>query len=325
MSDVSPAQHLADLSGAHIVARCLHVLADFGVADLLGETPASAAALAAGAGVDADALDRILRLVAAHGVFERAGDGYAHTPASRLLRTDHPQSLRALVRMRGSRAMWGGFTELASAARTGQPARSWPDLVAHFAEHPGEAAVFDEAMAAKSLRVVPAVLDAYDFGGFAVVADIGGGRGHFLHALLARHAHASGVLFDVPHVVAEATTSPRLRVVGGDFFAGGLPSADAYVLMDLLHDWPDGDAARILAAVRRVAPAHARVLIVETLVAETPGPHVGKTLDLIMLTITGGRERTPSEHGALLAGAGFRLVGVVPTATQYSIVEAVAR
>jgi hypothetical protein len=132
------------------------------------------------------------------------------------------------------------------------------------------------------------------------------------------------VLFDVPHVIEHAGSAEgaRMRLVAGDFFAGQLPAADCYVLMDLLHDWSDRDAAAILAAVRRAAPEHARVVIVETLVPESPGAHLGKTIDVIMLAVTGGRERTPSQHGALLAGAGFRLLRVVATAAQYSIIEA---
>ena len=322
----SAAEILTDLTNVHVVTRCLHVLADFGVADALGEEPATAAELAARTGMNADALERMLRLLAAYDVFVAEDKRYTHSPASRLLRSDHPQSLRPLVRMRALPAMWNGLTDLAHAARTGQPMRDWASLMSYFAAHPNEAAIFDAAMVAKSLRVVPTVVDAYDFSQFAVVADIGGGRGHLLQGILARNAETSGVLFDVPHVIANAASaaSPRLRLVAGDFFADALPIADAYVLMDLLHDWSDADVARILGAVRRAAPPHARVLIVETLVPEEPGPHVGKTLDIIMLAVTGGRERTPSEHGALLTAAGFRLQRVLPTASQYSVVEAVA-
>jgi hypothetical protein len=317
---------LAELSSGHILARCLHVLADFGVADALGERPTAVAELAARTGLNADALERMLRLASAHGVFAASAAGCEHTPASRLLREDHPQSLRALVRMRGSPSMWDAFTNLAQAARTGKPARDWASLVSHFATHPDEAAIFDAGMVAKSLRVIPAVLTAYDFSPFGVVADIGGGHGHLLRAILARHAAATGVLFDVPHVVEQVRGAPeaRVRLMAGDFFADELPVADGYLLMDLLHDWSDRDAAAILTAVRRAAPAHARVVIIETLVPESPDPHFGKTLDLIMLTVTGGRERTASEHGALLAGAGFRLLRVVATAVQYSIIEAAA-
>src|SRR5690606_2320305 len=153
--------------------------------------------------------------------------------------------------------------------------------------------------------------------------DIGGGRGHLLRAILER-VPASGILFELPHVIADTTGAKdeRLKLCLGDFFVDPLPVADAYLLMDVLHDWSNVDAKRILAAVRRAAPDHARVLIAETLVAETAGPHLGKTLDIIMLAVTGGRERTRSEYAALLADAGLRLERVVPTTSHYSIVEA---
>ena len=119
-----------------------------------------------------------------------------------------------------------------------------------------------------------------------------------------------------------APASERLRLVSGDFFVDPLPVADAYVLMEIIHDWPDEKAARILAAVRKAAPAHARLVIVEALVSEAPGPHFSKTLDIIMLAVTGGRERTPSEYDALLKAAGFHLERIVPTASRYWVVEA---
>jgi hypothetical protein len=322
-----PESVIKDLAIAHVLARCLHVVADFGVADALGDAPLSATELAERVGLDPDALARMLRLLAAGGVFAAGPKGYSHTAASRLLRGDDPRSLRALVRMRGLPIIWRGFTELEHAARTGQPTTDWPALVAYFASHPEEAAVFNEAMVAKSQVVIPAVLDAFAFDAFKVVADIGGGRGHLLQAILARAPDARGVLFELPHVIADAApaASPRLRLVAGDFFADAMPAADLYILMDLLHDWADEDAARILAALRRAAPRGGHVLVIETLVAEGPGPHFSKMLDILMLALTGGRERTPAEHARLLDGAGFRLERVVPTTAQYSIVEAVAR
>jgi hypothetical protein len=323
----SPENTIKDLAIAHVLARCLHVVVDFGVADALGDETLPAAELAERVGLDPDALARMLRLLAAHGIFAPGPGGYAQTPASRLLRSDDPRSLRALVRMRGLPIIWRGFTELEHAARTGRPTTDWPALVAYFASHPEESAVFNEAMVAKSQIVIPAVLDAFAFRAFKVIADIGGGRGHLLQAILARVPSSRGILFELPHVIADAASaaSARLQLVAGDFFADAMPTADLYILMDLLHDWSDEDAARILAGLRRAAPRDAHVLVIETLVADTPGPHFSKTLDILMLALTGGRERTPAEHARLLAGAGFRLERVVPTAAQYSIVEAVVR
>jgi hypothetical protein len=325
VSSIGQAQLVTDLARAHIAARCLHVVAAAGVADAIGEEPAGPDEIAAKTGLDPDAVERILRLLAAHGIFSETHDGYAHNEASALLRSDHPQSLRSYVRMTGSRGFWDRFTELEVAARTGRPSADYRELLARYERHPEEAAFFNAAMVSKSRRVIPAVVEAYDFGGCGVVADIGGGRGHLLDAILDRAAGVTGILFDLPQVAADAGTddSARRRVLGGDFFEDPLPRADVYLLMDLLHDWADADAARILEAVRRAAPANVRVLIIETLVPEAPGPHFGKTLDIIMLAVTGGRERTEQQYAALLSGAGLRLARVLPTSSEYSIVEAV--
>ena len=156
MDEVPPAQTLWSIINAHTLARCLHVVADFGLADAIGDRPATAAELAASIGMNADALGRMLRLLAAHGVFACEPQGYVHTPASRLLRSDHPQSLRSFARMIGTPVIWRGFTGLAHAAGTGKPATDWTDVIAYFAEHPAEASLFNQEMASKSSSVVPA-------------------------------------------------------------------------------------------------------------------------------------------------------------------------
>jgi hypothetical protein len=324
--DRPPARVVSDLAKAHIAARCLHVAASFGVADAVGAGAATPAEIGARTGLDADAVDRMLRLLAAHGVFAAERNGYAHNAASKLLRSDDPHSLRSYVRMTGMPSFWNRFTELDVAARTGRPSVDWRGLLDYLERHPDEAACFNAAMVAKSRAVLPAIADACDASRFETIADIGGGRGHLLEAMLERAPHATGILFDLPQVVAEARDAhplpARVAVVGGDFFKDRLPAADAYLLMDLIHDWSNADAARILAAVRAAAPPHARVLIIETLVPEAPGPHFGKTIDIIMLAVTGGRERTPAEYSKLLATAGLRLERVFATGSEYSIVEA---
>jgi hypothetical protein len=318
-----PAKLVSDLSRAHIAARCLHVIADCGAADAVGPDGATPAAIAAHTGLTADALDRMLRLLAAHGVFAHGPGGtYRHTPASATLRTDHPRSLRAYVRMGAMPAFWDRFTELAQTARAGRPRYDMAGLVEYYAAHPEESAIFNEAMVSKARTTLPAVAAAYDFDAFGTIADVGGGRGHLLKAILERAPRARGILFERPHVLADTEAAPRLTLTGGDFFADAVPEADLYLLMDVLHDWGDADAARILTAVRRSAQPQSHLLIIEALVPETPGPHFSKTVDVIMLAATGGRERTAAQHAALLAATGFRLTRVLPTAAQHSIVEA---
>ena len=322
----SPAQVVGDLAKAHIAARCLHVAAAFGVADAIGERPTDPREIGARTGLDPDAVRRILRLLAAHGVFEESAAGYSHNAASSLLRSDHPESMRPYVRMAGMPAFWNRYTDLAVAARTGRPSVDWRGLIDYFEQHAEEAQIFNAAMVAKSRAALPAVTAAYDFSRHGIIADIGGGRGHLLAAILERAPRARGILFELPHVAADAASaaSARLEIVAGDFFTAALPRADLYLLMDLLHDWRDEDAARILASVRRAAHAGSRLLIIETLVPEAPGPHFGKTLDLIMLAVTGGRERTRAQYAELLGRSGFRLERVLPTQSEYSLVEASA-
>jgi len=318
-----PPQIIWDLATAHAVARCVHVVADLGVADVLDANGATAEELAVRTGANADALGRMLRLLAGHGVFAEGPQGYVHTEPSELLRSDHPQSMRRFARMIGMPVVWNDFTELAKPATTGEPALNFGELMAYFADHPDEATIFNQGMAGKSAGAVTAVIKTHDFTPYSTIADVGGGHGDLLRAILDTSPSASGVLFELPHVVADVGVgSDRLSLAAGDFFADPLPAADAYVLMEVIHDWPDEKAAKILAAVRKSAPAHARVLIVEALVTEAPGPHFSKTLDVLMLAITGGRERTPSEYEALLDDAGFRVERIVPTPSRYSIVEA---
>jgi hypothetical protein len=267
----------------------------------------------------------MLRLLVDYGVFAAAGEAYVHNEASRVLGSGHPQSLRDSARMSGRN--WPGLTDLATTAATGRPVRGgWEMMIVHHGEDLESANLFNRAMAGKAALVVPAVLESYDFARFDVVADIGGGRGQLIRAILRRVRAMSGILFDLPHVIADAAgdPAPRLRLIEGDFFADPLPSANAYLLMDVLHDWDNADAQRILAGVRRAAPADARLLIIETLIADSPGRQFGRLLDVVMLAFTGGRERTPSEYANLLANSGFRLERVLATPTRYSIAEAVA-
>lgn len=327
MDKMPPVQMLWGMINSNVLARCVQVVAEYGVADALAERPMSAGEIATRTGMNADALRRILRLLTAHEVFAQDGEFYRHTPASELLRADHPQSMRSFARMMNLPVFLESFAGLTQTAKTGKPVRDFAGFMEYFAGHPEDASVFNQAMGDKSRAVIPAVLDAYDFGPFPAIADIGGGRGHLLRAILERTPTASGVLFDLPHVIHDAPPdeSGRSRFQPGDFFfADPLPAADAYLLMEVIHDWDDEDSARILNAVRRAAAPHAKLLIIEAIVSETPGPDFSKVLDVIMLAVTGGRERTPAEYGALLSRAGFNLQRIIPTPSQYSIIEAVA-
>ena len=322
----NPAEGILQVSLLYAVPRCLHVLAELGIADHLGDDPRTAADLAAIAGVDAGALARALRLLSAYGIFERRDDAYVHTPASRLLREDHPQSMRSWVLWCGTSINWQGVDLLGHSIRTGQPSAEQVisgGVWAYLKQNPDIARIFDRAMTDKAHDQIAGILAGYDFSQFRSIADIGGGRGHLLQAVLAAAPEASGVLFDLPHVVEHVRSAPpRFKVQGGDFFKDLLPACDAYLVMQVIHDWDDQRSVEILSAIRRAAPAHARLMLIEAIVPEDSNPSWIKLLDVYMMLVTGGKERTRSDFGALLAGSGFRLERTIDVGLGTSILEA---
>ena len=323
----SPANiQVLQLTTACWTSRCLHVVAELGVADAIGDQPQSTEALAKATGAQPQALYRVLRLLASVGVFEWNKGTWQHTEASRFLRSDHPGSLRDYVRMLGLPVIWNAFADLDHSLRTGECAftKGHPEgIFGYMAKHPQESRLFDSAMTSKSHRDIAAILPAYDFSQFATIADIAGGRGHLLRAILRSSPKTNGILFDQPHVVAEVVpeNGEKLTVVSGSFFADAMPKADAYLLMNIIHDWPDAESIKILSAIRRAMPPHASVLVIETVVPPGPGPHLSKELDIIMIAIPGGMERTQEEYASLASKCDLRLKRMIETMSPYSILE----
>jgi hypothetical protein len=235
--------------------------------------------------------------------------------------------MRALARMFGLPINWAISGALGETVETGVPATAkiLPEGIwEYFAGHPDENRIFNAAMTGKAHGQVAGVLAAYDFGGFDTVGDIGGGRGHLLLAVLDAAPNANGVLFDLPHVIEEVAglASKRLSLKAGDFFQDPLPACDAYLLMEVIHDWGDDEAIAILKAVREAAPPHAKVLLIEQLIPPTPGPDWAKTLDIHMLFMLGGRQRTREEYEVLFQKAGLSMQRQIDAAGGISILEA---
>ena len=325
---VNPVESLLQLSAGYYVSRALHAVAELGVADALGDTPQPTASLAETTAADAGALDRVLRLLALYGVFEYNDGVVGHTVPSRMLREDHPQSMRSLVRMFGLPGFWATVGELTSAVRSGKPSadRALPGGIwGYLKENPEASRIFGQAMTGKAQGHIAGILGVYDFSGLAVIADIGGGHGHLIRAIVAATPSAQGVLFDQPQVVQEARadTSERVRVVGGDFFRDPLPEADAYILMEVIHDWDDDASRKILGAVRRSARAGGKLLLIEALLPDDASPNWPTTLDIVMLSI-GGRQRTLREYADLLRDSGFTMTRDIDTHSGISIIEAIA-
>ena len=315
--DTASVELLHQLNDGHFVTRALHVVAELGVADQIGETPVPVKVLAERVGAKPELLARGLRAVASHGVFRLTGglaDGeVAHTPASRLLAADHPASFLPFVRNTATIRSWRLPEHMLEMVRTGVPAvgegTMWSGLVAA----PGDARIFDAAMAAKAHSQVDVILRTHDFSGYGRIVDIGGGAGHLLKAILQSYPGVTGVLFDRPDVVEasrQAETVERMEYVGGDFFAE-VPGGDVVHMMDILHDWSDAECIRILKSVRRSAAPGSKLIVLETEVSNDDRPEWGKVLDIIMMTLFDGKQRSHDEYAALFQAAGFRLTEAV--------------
>lgn len=311
--------------------QCVRVAIELGLADRLASGPATSAELAEASGAQERNLRRLMRTLVAMGVLQVDADQrYSLTPVGAELGPDGPGPFALTV---GTEPAWSAWTALDHSIRTGECAfdhvhgmPAWEYL----ASHPEEGARFRTGMAALTRGVGSAVVSSYDFSRFPVVVDVGGGDGALLAEILRRSPEVRGVLVDLPHVVpkaqqalATAGVSDRCDFWLGDFRAE-LPSGDAYVLKSILHDWQDEDVLAILSSCRKAAGPHSRVLIVERVLPEqVTGTDLEAMLtDLNMLVMLGGLERTESEYRHLLDQAGFRLDRVVPTGTEFSVIEA---
>lgn len=322
-----PEELIWSLANSVVTSRALHLAAELGVADEVGESAVSVGELADRLHVDPAALERVLLLLAGCGIFAVDDGRVRNTDASLVLRDAAPGSMRAFARMMALPAMWRAIGALDHSVRTGRPAMEVVNpggFFGHLAEAPLDAEVFNLAMQGRGHAFARAVVESYDFTKLTRIVDVAGGHGHLLRAVLDAAPHAEGVLFELPPIAAVAPADPRITTIGGDFFVDALPTGDAYLLMEVLHDWSDDRAVDILSAIRRACRTGAVVLVIENVVPDGPPDPRVHNLDLIMLIMTGGRERTRSELARLLDAAGFRLTAVAETASPMRIVEAVA-
>jgi hypothetical protein len=328
----SPAELMRMLQGFQ-VSQALHVVAKLGIADLLAGGPRTSDDLARATATHPRALHRLLRAVASVGVVAEDGAGaFGLTEVGQYLRADDPRSVRGSAIYMGDPMMYGTWQHLLHSVTTGEPAfrhlhgvNPWE----YRARRPDADALFNDAMTSSSLRQRDAVVASYDFSGARTVVDVGGGHGALLAGILAANPPARGVLFDQPHVVAgaehalrEAGVADRCAVVGGSFFEVVPDGGDAYVLKAIVHDWDDAQATAILRTCRRAMGPDATLLLVELVIEPGNTPDPAKYMDLIMLVMLGGQERTADEFAALLDAAGFRLSGITPTASGLSVIEA---
>jgi hypothetical protein len=332
MTESSPQQRLNRMLAGAWVTQALHVAAKLRLADLVQERPRTADELASATQTQSPALYRLLRTLASVGVFcEDDRLYFSLTPLAECLRSDAPGSQRAMA-LRAGELFWPVWAELLYSVETGRSAFEKVyglPLFEFLSQNPEQARLFDETMAGMHGRETAAMLEAYDFSGIRVLADVGGGNGSVLTAVLQRYPDVRGVLFDVPGVVERAKAglraaglTDRCRVIGGDFFASIPGGADVLLMRHILHDWDDDGALKILRNAHRALDRQGKLLVVESVLPPGNDASFGKLLDLAMLAIPGGQERTEGEYRRLCEAAGFRVTRIVPTRAEVSILEA---
>ena len=332
-----PAEQVMQVATGYMASSSLYVATALNVPDLLADGPKSAAELAKATGAKGDALNRILRVLASIGLFEQVKPGvYGLSPASQLLRKDVPGSLRGIAHFLADPMHFNIYANLMHSVMTGESAGEKTvgmPLFEYFAKHPDYSETFNDAMTSFSAPVAGAAVEAYDFSQYGTIVDVAGGHGEVLMTILKASPKSKGVLAEVGHVVegakpriAAAGLADRCEAVECDFFKAVPTGGDAYVMKHIIHDWDDERASVILNNIRSaMGNKRGKLLLLETVIPEGPEPHLGKFIDIEMLALPGGKERTAEEFKTLFASSGFELTNIVPTKSPLSVVEAVRK
>lgn len=324
-ADLSAYSDLLSLITGGWIAQAIHVAATLNIADHLAEGPMSADLLAKQVNANERALHRILRALASVGIFEEVIPGvYQSNDKGALLRSSAVPSLRNYAVMTGSEWVWNATGNLLHSATTGRPAFDHlygAPVFTYAREHSEAQRVLVAGLASRTDVENDCILAAYDFSTARSVADIGGGKGALLIRILQRYPDIRGILMDTPDVIEMAkhhlsqhNLLDRCELVSGDFFED-VPSADVLLLKKVVHDWDDTRAIKILQNVRRSLQAHSRLLLLEAIVPEGNTRSFTKMIDLLMLVLAGGQERTEVEFRDILHRAGLRIEAITPTST----------
>jgi hypothetical protein len=334
-SEAAAASRLMEMTIAHWAGELLLQAAEMSLADkFTDDEPRTAQGLAAEYGMRHRELYRFLRALTGIGLLTFAGkDSFRLTDLGKALRTGAPGNARsAVIALIGDmvKPAWKAFDHGLFTGDTGFEKAHEKSLFEYLRDNPGMARFFSETMVGFHGREPPAVAEAYDFSAIGSLVDVGGATGNMLGHVLKRHPGGKGVLYDLPHVVADAPAllashgvADRVEILSGSFFEGVPKGHDAYLVSHIIHDWDDGENATILKNVREAMKPDGKLLIVEMVLPEGDAPHMGKMLDMMMMLVPGGEERTAAEYAELLEPNGFRVNRVVPTDSAVSVVEAV--
>jgi len=327
-----PQQLLGHIS-SYWISQIIGVVARLRLADLLASGPLSSDALAPQVGAHPDGLYRLMRGGVAAGLFTAVPPRtFTLTPLGACLRSEVPGSMRDMAIMMTAPGHWRPWGDLFTAVQTGHATAHKAlgvNLWEHYVKNPEESSHFDRAMGTFSSFVAAEVARLHDFSSYARVVDVGGSQGVLLAAVLQAHPSCRGILFDLPHVIDGARArveaeglGQRMDLVAGSFFEPVIPAAEAYLLKHILHDWDDASSTSILRQIHRAALPGARLLVVEMVMPDGGEPSRTTLMDLNMLVLVDGRERTAREYEELLASTGWALERITPAPSGVSLIEA---
>jgi hypothetical protein len=325
--EVAPQETMLNLIGGFWVARSIYLAAQLGVADLFDDQPKTIAQLATATNTDPRSLYRLLRALGSVGLFTEVSDqSFALTPLGATLKSDSPGSMRyaAMAQMGNDHSLgWGNGLhslktgEIAFDAAAGMPV--WD----YYAQHPEAGQVFSQSMTSMGTAIAQAVAVSYDFSGFNTIVDVGGAQGSLISTIMRANPHLNGILFDLPEIIANIQVEQKIQPIAGNFFESVPTGGDAYLMRWIIHDWSDEKSSIILQNCYQAMPDDGKLLLVESILPPGNEPSPAKFIDVIMLLMTGGRERTEEEYRSLLRSNGFELTRVIPTPSLLSIIEAV--
>ena len=332
---LSDNDRMMEMINGYWITQIVNAVATYALADHLAEGPTTAAEIAEMANTDPSATFRLLRACASLGLATYDGESrFTATSLLNTLRTDNPRSLRDLAMLMAGPANWLPWGRFVDSVKTGQPqavAALGKMVFEYIAERPAESQTFTRAMKRAITLVTEEVARVLDTRSATVIADIGGAGGSLLHAVLQANPAPRGIVFDLPNIAeiaegaaAEIGLQRRVTAVGGDFFEA-VPAADLYLLRYILHDWDDAACIRILQNCRRVMLPGGRVAVIEQVLGKIGEPGPAPLMDVNMMVMLGGRERSETEYGQLFAAAGLRLTTTIQTNTPMAtVIEATA-
>jgi hypothetical protein len=317
---LSPEDQMMQWITSKWITKPIYVISELGIADLVCDGPKSVEALAEETNTHAPTLFRILRALSSVGVFIETEDHmFGLTPLAQCLFSN---ALRPIARMFLSEwhdKVWNG---LSHSVRTGEPGFDYTfgkPSFEWFEENPVERSILDQGQGSKAVGFANAVIETYDFSDFKSICDIGGGQGVFLIQLLSAYPHIIGYVADLPgalesaeKTIAKANLCNRCKAIPYDFHKEAPPACDAYFLVNVLHDWDDESCIRILKNITNSMNADSRLWIIEYILEPGPGFSVAKLLDIEVLVMSGGRERSVSEYKTLIGTAGLELSRIIP-------------